>query len=81
VAVAPAKDRLYVTFPLRYDHRQHALGDGHSYAQLSRFLPPELFPLFGRAGCGFGEQEQPAPPAGATDVAKDVRDRVRRLRE
>ena len=54
VAMTRAKDRLYVTFPLRYYHRKHALGDGHSYAQLSRFLPPELFPLFERAGCGFG---------------------------
>jgi DNA helicase-2/ATP-dependent DNA helicase PcrA len=46
VAITRAKDRLHVTFPLRYYHRKHALGDSHSFAQLSRFLPPVLFPLF-----------------------------------
>jgi DNA helicase-2/ATP-dependent DNA helicase PcrA len=50
VAMTRARDRLFITFPLRYYHRKHPLGDSHSYAQLSRFLPPELFPLFERMG-------------------------------
>src|SRR5262249_30031455 len=79
VAMTRAKDRLYVTFPLRFYHRKHPLGDAHSYAQLTRFLPPELFPLFEQAGCGFGEQD--AFPAEAVDqpVAEGVRARLNRL--
>ncbi len=38
VAMTRARDVLYVYFPLRYYHRRHALGDGHSYAQLTRFF-------------------------------------------
>jgi DNA helicase-2/ATP-dependent DNA helicase PcrA len=40
VAMTRARDALYVTFPLRYYHRKHALGDRHSFAPLPRFLPP-----------------------------------------
>src|SRR4029077_15513899 len=40
VAMTRARNRLYVTFPMRYYHRKHALGDAYSTAQLSRFLPP-----------------------------------------
>ena len=64
VAMTRARDRLYVTFPLRYYHRKHALGDAHSFAQLSRFLPPELFPLFERQSYGTRGEEGPGmPPA------------------
>src|SRR5262249_52645987 len=51
VATTRARDRLYISYPLRYYHRKHALGDSHSFTQLSRFLEPELFPLFDRHGC------------------------------
>jgi DNA helicase-2/ATP-dependent DNA helicase PcrA len=50
VAMTRPKDRLYLTFPLRYYHLKHAMGDAHSFAQLTRFIPPELFPLFERQG-------------------------------
>jgi DNA helicase-2/ATP-dependent DNA helicase PcrA len=56
VALTRARDRLYVTFPLRYYHRKPARGDAHSYAQLSRFIPPELFPRFERTGYGHGRR-------------------------
>jgi ATP-dependent exoDNAse (exonuclease V) beta subunit len=42
VAMTRAKDDLYLYFPLRYYHRKHAAGDAHSYAQLSRFLTPDV---------------------------------------
>ena len=29
-------------FPLRYYHRKHTFGDAHSYAQLTRFITPEV---------------------------------------
>ena len=46
VAMTRARNVLYVTFPLKYYHRKHAMGDSYSTAQLTRFLPPKLFPLF-----------------------------------
>lgn len=46
VSMTRAKDMLYVYFPLRYYHRRFALGDAHSYAQLTRFLPPGARSLF-----------------------------------
>jgi DNA helicase-2/ATP-dependent DNA helicase PcrA len=78
VALTRARDRLYVTFPLRYYHRRHPLGDSHSYAQLCRFLPPELFPLFERIGAA---PEAPEPLAQLPEgpVADTVRDRLKRL--
>ncbi|MEO0086273.1 MAG: 3'-5' exonuclease, partial [candidate division WOR-3 bacterium] len=41
VAVTRARNWLYVVFPLRYYYRRASAGDGHSYAQLTRFLTPE----------------------------------------
>ncbi len=46
VAMTRAKDMLYVYFPLRYYHRRHALGDGHSFAQLTRFITQPVRALF-----------------------------------
>jgi DNA helicase-2/ATP-dependent DNA helicase PcrA len=46
VAMTRARDALHVYFPLRYYHRPRGLEDGHNYAQLSRFLTPEVRTLF-----------------------------------
>jgi DNA helicase-2/ATP-dependent DNA helicase PcrA len=46
VAMTRARDALEVYFPLRYYRRPRGLGDAHSYAQLTRFLPPSLKELF-----------------------------------
>ena len=46
VAMTRAKDMLYVYFPLRYYHLKHALGDGHSFAQLTRFITKPVRALF-----------------------------------
>ena len=46
VAMTRAKNNLYVYFPLRYYHRRFALGDAHSYAQLTRFIPDNVRALF-----------------------------------
>jgi DNA helicase-2/ATP-dependent DNA helicase PcrA len=48
VALTRAKDFLEVVFPLKYYHKKHALGDRHSYAQLTRFLPEAVLPHFER---------------------------------
>jgi DNA helicase-2/ATP-dependent DNA helicase PcrA len=42
VAMTRAKDRLYVYFPLRYYRTSSRLGDKHHYAQLTRFITPEV---------------------------------------
>ena len=40
VGLTRARDHLYVTYPLRFYIRRHALDDVHTYAQPSRFLGP-----------------------------------------
>jgi DNA helicase II / ATP-dependent DNA helicase PcrA len=42
VALTRARDMLYVYFPLRFYRRPRGLDDAHSYAQLTRFLPPSV---------------------------------------
>jgi len=80
VAMTRARDRLFITFPLRYYHRKHALGDSHSFAQLSRFLPPALFPLFERTS--FAVRTPAADlDRSARPTSEAVRERVRRLWE
>ena len=79
VAMTRARNRLYVTFPLRYYHRKHALGAAYSTAQLCRFLPPDLFPLFERTSAGPQEPSFVAESMPATPVAEIVRARLQRL--
>jgi DNA helicase-2/ATP-dependent DNA helicase PcrA len=79
VATTRARDRLYISYPLRYYHRKHALGDGHSFAQLSRFLTPELFPLFERQGCERMQPQTACEPGSAVPVTESVRARLDRL--
>jgi DNA helicase-2/ATP-dependent DNA helicase PcrA len=77
VAMTRARDRLYITFPLRYYHRKHRLGDAYSTAQLCRFLPPKLFPLFEREGFSISEIASAAPNASL--VSESVRSRIKQL--
>jgi len=72
VALTRAKDFLYVLCPLRYYHKKHALGDRHSYAQLTRFLPDPLLRFFDR------EKLESLPAADAPAPAVEVRVDVRR---
>ncbi|MEO0108552.1 MAG: ATP-dependent helicase, partial [candidate division WOR-3 bacterium] len=46
VAITRARDHLYIVFPLRYYFKRYSAGDGHSYAQLTRFVTPEMLPMF-----------------------------------
>jgi DNA helicase-2/ATP-dependent DNA helicase PcrA len=79
VAMTRARDRLDVVYPLRYYHKKHTLGDAHSFAQLSRFLPPELYPLFERSGCDRGKPNLEAAELPATSVIEQVHERLQRL--
>jgi DNA helicase-2/ATP-dependent DNA helicase PcrA len=46
VALTRARDFLEVCFPLRYYVKKRGMSDRHSYAQLTRFLPPALLDRF-----------------------------------
>lgn len=46
VAMTRARDMLYIYCPLRYYHRRSPMSDAHSYAQMTRFLPASIQPLF-----------------------------------
>ncbi|TMK82373.1 MAG: ATP-dependent helicase [Actinobacteria bacterium] len=46
VAMTRARDSLTVYFPLRYYRRPRGLEDPHSFAQLTRFISPEVRELF-----------------------------------
>jgi DNA helicase-2/ATP-dependent DNA helicase PcrA len=63
VAMTRAKDALHVYFPLRYYHRPRGLTDKHSYAQLSRFIPPSVRGLFEERTSGARGPEDQDPDA------------------
>jgi DNA helicase II / ATP-dependent DNA helicase PcrA len=81
VAMTRARNRLYVTFPLRYYHRKHALGDAYSTAQLSRFLPPTVFPFFDRSSFGADQECGTSESTVPHHLLANVRARVRQLWE
>jgi DNA helicase-2/ATP-dependent DNA helicase PcrA len=70
VGMTRAKDRLYLTFRLRDYLGKPAMGDAHSFAQLSRFISPDLFPLFERQG-GPINPLGGQPPGGPTPVDRN----------
>lgn len=79
VAITRARDRLYVVFPLRYYHRKHVLGDAHSFAQLSRFVTPEMVAMFERSGCDREQVDLTASEAPSASVIDSVNERLERL--
>jgi DNA helicase-2/ATP-dependent DNA helicase PcrA len=64
VAMTRAQNALHLYFPLRYYDRPRSFGDRHGYAQLTRFLPDAILPLFDRTGAG--------PKSAETDSAADT---------
>ncbi|MGZ3523640.1 MAG: ATP-dependent helicase [Thermodesulfobacteriota bacterium] len=79
VACTRAKDWLYVLFPLRYYHRKHLLGDGHSYAQLTRFIPPPVAQFFDHGSVATDQNEDEV--AGKQTTVKDIRKAIRSMWE
>ncbi len=75
VACTRAKDWLYVLFPLYYYHRKHRLGDGHGYAQLTRFIPPSVAEFFdhGTVVSNQDEEEIVGKPTAIKDIRKSIR--------
>jgi DNA helicase-2/ATP-dependent DNA helicase PcrA len=79
VAMTRARNQLFITFPLRYYPRRHALGDGQSFAQLTRFIPPEIYPLFERTAAR-NEMERPLTAVPhAVSVTQSVKAKLGRL--
>ena len=64
VALSRARDHLTVLFPLRWYDRPVGAGGKHSYAQLTRFLPPAVRAAF--------EERAAAPEAVRPDVPPTV---------
>jgi len=66
VAVTRARRVLEVNVPLRYHHSRHRLGDAHSFAQISRFLSPQVQELMDRAHV----ESRPGAGTGDDDVSR-----------
>jgi DNA helicase-2/ATP-dependent DNA helicase PcrA len=64
VALTRAKDFLSVCFPLKYYRKKHSLTDQHSYAQLTRFIPPPVVQHF--------EKVSLEPPRASVTVSSAV---------
>jgi DNA helicase-2/ATP-dependent DNA helicase PcrA len=76
VAMTRARDHLHIVHPLRFFRRQQARhGDGHVYAQLSRFIPDDILDNFERRAHGRARPELDCamPARSRIDVAARAR--------
>jgi DNA helicase-2/ATP-dependent DNA helicase PcrA len=72
VALTRARDALHVYAPLRYHRRQpRGMEDAHTYAQVTRFLPPEVRRHFDEA-TNFADDERWPDAVGAPGAATAV---------
>jgi len=72
VAMTRARDSLAVYFQLRYYRRPRGLEDPHSYAQLTRFIPPEVRALFDERQAHVEEPEVGDASPAAVGSARGV---------
>ena len=79
MALTRAKDRLYITWPLRYYHKWYALGDDHSYAQLCRFFTNDVLETVDDVALAAPEEKDDG--GSFYDVEADVRQRMRDMWE
>ncbi|MCH8148000.1 MAG: ATP-dependent helicase [Planctomycetes bacterium] len=79
VAMTRAKDRLHVYFPLRYYHAKYRRGDGHGFAQLSRFLVDKVRTCFEERAVGQSAEPDDMANTPSTTDAQVVRDSINRL--
>jgi superfamily I DNA/RNA helicase len=71
VAMTRAKDWLYVYFPLRYYRRKGGnMHDHHTYAQLTRFITPQVKSLFEERTTHAVAEDGPVEPQGPSDIQK-----------
>jgi DNA helicase-2/ATP-dependent DNA helicase PcrA len=76
VAITRTMDRLYVVFPLRYYHRKHRMGDAHTYAQLTRFLPEKTVALFEQKHVGYTLPSDRSARSRISRTDADIRGRI-----
>jgi DNA helicase II / ATP-dependent DNA helicase PcrA len=76
VALTRARDFLTVCFPLRYYRKKHGMGDQHSYAQLTRFLPDTILDRFERISLTPTEPGTPQLTLSTTPAAADIRKKI-----
>ncbi|MCH7993453.1 MAG: ATP-dependent helicase [Planctomycetes bacterium] len=79
VAMTRAKDRLHLYFPLRYYHAKYRRGDGHGFAQLSRFLAETVRACFEERAVGQIADVDDTPDTPSISDAQGVRDSINRL--
>ena len=79
VAMTRAKDRLHLYFPLRYYHAKFRRGDGHGFAQLSRFLTKDVRACFEECAGGRDADSDDTRSVLPTTDAQTVRDSINRL--
>ncbi|UCG42110.1 MAG: ATP-dependent helicase [candidate division WOR-3 bacterium] len=76
VAITRAMDSLSVVFPLRYYHRKHRMGDAHTYAQLTRFMPERTVALFEQQHIGYTLPDDRAARSLIACTDADIRTRI-----
>jgi DNA helicase-2/ATP-dependent DNA helicase PcrA len=80
VALTRAKDWLYVCFPQKYFHAYRGRSsDQFGYAQLSRFLSPEVKQHFDCSLAFAANEDRPEHEAPGSDLQKSIRQQVRAL--
>ncbi len=72
VAMTRARNALSLYFPLRYFHHGYGRSDRHSYAQLTRFIPPAAHALYDRVTAQAGRTEAPSEPEAAPAAQASV---------
>jgi DNA helicase-2/ATP-dependent DNA helicase PcrA len=78
VALSRARDHLTVVFPLRWYDRPAGVGGRHSYAQLTRFLPPPVRAAFEERAAS-PEVALADAPAAMTPASATIRKRLHDL--
>lgn len=79
VALTRARDYLEVLVPLRYYAKKWGTGDRHSIAQMTRFVPTSLYPLFERVSWPVVDAPSSAKNAGDTATAASAAIDVRSM--
>jgi DNA helicase-2/ATP-dependent DNA helicase PcrA len=79
VALSRARDHLTVLFPLRWYDRPAGVGGRHSYAQLTRFLPPAVRAAFDERAAAPEAVLPAAPPAVESGASAAIRRRMHDL--
>jgi DNA helicase-2/ATP-dependent DNA helicase PcrA len=79
VALSRARDHLAVLFPLRWYDRPAGVGGRHSYAQLTRFLPPGVRAAFDERAAAPAALACDAEPALESGASAAIRKRLHDL--